>query len=191
MSNDNKIERLWKLQAKVNMLILDGKRDPEHVAGLYQAILDQPASQSATPTPNQFTLTVNYSLTLMQMIAAGHYDWVNSDITPKRFPAHGHGKLELIAELVHFDRNISSDDAVAELERRGLRPATITELLAFGAAQPKKQRKFPIVALGSVAELGGERDVPYLYGGAASRRLGLHWRSVDWRGDSCFLAVRN
>lgn len=40
MSNGNQLERLWKLQTKVNMLVLDGKRDPEKVANIYQAILD-------------------------------------------------------------------------------------------------------------------------------------------------------
>ncbi len=41
MSNNNTLERLWKLQTKVNMLVLDGKRDPEAVADIYQKILDQ------------------------------------------------------------------------------------------------------------------------------------------------------
>lgn len=40
MSNDNQIERLWKLEAKVNMLVLDGKRDPKSVADTLQEILD-------------------------------------------------------------------------------------------------------------------------------------------------------
>lgn len=39
MSNDNVYERLWKLQASVNKLILDGKRDPKMVANVYQGIL--------------------------------------------------------------------------------------------------------------------------------------------------------
>lgn len=39
MSNDNQFERLWKLQAKVNMLVLDGKRDPQRIANIYQEIL--------------------------------------------------------------------------------------------------------------------------------------------------------
>jgi hypothetical protein len=39
MSNGNQFERLWKLQAKVNMLVLDGKRNPERVANIYQSII--------------------------------------------------------------------------------------------------------------------------------------------------------
>ena len=34
-------ERLWKLQAKLNMMVLDGKRDPAKVAELLQAIVDE------------------------------------------------------------------------------------------------------------------------------------------------------
>jgi hypothetical protein len=138
-----------------------------------------------------FSLTVDYSLTLMQMIDAGRYDWINSDITSKRFPVQGQGKQELTAELVHFDRSISSDDAVAELDRRGLRPATITELLAFGVAYPEEQRKFPIVALGSVTEVFGRRFVPYLYRDGAGRDLYLDWLDGGWAGGCRFLAVRN
>jgi len=40
MSNDNPLERLWRLQTKVNMLVSDGKRDPKEVADVYQGILD-------------------------------------------------------------------------------------------------------------------------------------------------------
>ena len=40
MSNSPPLERLWKLQTKVNMMVLDGKRDPEKVANIYQAILE-------------------------------------------------------------------------------------------------------------------------------------------------------
>lgn len=40
MSNDNAFERLFKLQATVGKLILDGKRDPEVVAVHIQKIID-------------------------------------------------------------------------------------------------------------------------------------------------------
>ncbi|MEK7628409.1 MAG: hypothetical protein AAB421_03245 [Patescibacteria group bacterium] len=40
MSNDRQLERLWRLQTKVNMLVSDGKRDPKAVADVYQSILD-------------------------------------------------------------------------------------------------------------------------------------------------------
>lgn len=46
MSNDNQLERLWKLQAKVNMLVLDGKRDPKFVADTLQGVLDNTSPRS-------------------------------------------------------------------------------------------------------------------------------------------------
>ncbi|HSE35365.1 MAG TPA: hypothetical protein VLB83_04555 [Candidatus Paceibacterota bacterium] len=45
MSNDNQIERLWKLQATVNKLILDGKRDPREVSDILQGILESRPQQ--------------------------------------------------------------------------------------------------------------------------------------------------
>ena len=136
-------------------------------------------------------ITIDYGLTLADMIAAGRYDWTNSDITAKRFPLNGGGKVDVAVELVHFDRSISSDDAIAEMRRRGLRPATLAELLAYGAKFPEEQCKFPIVALGSVTAVDGYRFVPYLCGVGSKRDLYLYWWDVDWNGDYRFLAVRN
>lgn len=45
MSNDNQIERLWKLQATVNKLVLDGKRDPREVSDILQGILESRPQQ--------------------------------------------------------------------------------------------------------------------------------------------------
>ena len=101
-------------------------------------------------TGSSFKVTVDYSKTLEQMIADGKYDWKNSDIKAKNFPLNGQGTTAVNIELVHFNRNIESDTALAELDKMGLRPATLPELLAFGAKYPDKQREFPIVALGSV-----------------------------------------
>lgn len=47
MSNGNPYERLWKLQTKVNMLVLDGKRDPEAVANVLQDIISPANATSA------------------------------------------------------------------------------------------------------------------------------------------------
>jgi hypothetical protein len=49
--------------------------------------------------------------------------------------------------LVHFDREITADRILAELDRRNLRPATLPELLALGADY--RDLQWQIVALGS------------------------------------------
>lgn len=140
---------------------------------------------------NIFTAIVDYTRSLKGMIQAGKYDWVNDDITAKHFPVKGSGKMEVVFEPMHFNRSISSDNAIAEIKQKGRRPAKIEELLAFGEKYPEEQRKFPIVGLGSVCQLWrGYRIVPYLDGCDGWRSLGLGWCGHDWDDDYRFLAVR-
>lgn len=97
---------------------------------------------------------------------------------------------EIEPEYVHLERYVSNDAALAEIDKRGLRPCLPEELIAFGDAYPEEQRKFPIVALGSGASVRGDRSVAYLWDVNGGRRLSLG--SVDgvWRDDYRFLAVR-
>ncbi|MFZ0670383.1 MAG: hypothetical protein WAM50_08695 [Pseudolabrys sp.] len=53
---------------------------------------------------------------------------------------------------------------------------------------PNEQRQYPIVGLGSFAEVLGSRYVPYLYGRGAGRGLDLLWWDVVWYGHYRFLA---
>ena len=137
-----------------------------------------------------YKIVVDYTKSLEQMIAAGCYDWVNPDITAERFPITGDGQVELEPELIHIGRDMSSDEVIADLDKRGLRPGTIAELLAFGATYPEVQREFPIVALGSVAEVHGYRRVACLYRSDSERNLHLDWFDSDWDGLYRFLAFR-
>lgn len=141
-------------------------------------------------TPLDLQFFVDYGMTLEQMIAAGKYDWSNSDITAKRFPLTGTGKVAFEPKLFHFDRSISSEDAIKEMEKEGFRPAKIEELLAYGALLPEEQRKYPIIALGSVAEIDGSRGVACLHRVGSERSLGLRWFDGDWDGCYRFLGVR-
>ena len=153
--------------------------------------------QSVQPKPQYLvfdsvhSVTVNYNLSLAEMIEAGHYDRGDADITVERFPVKGESTQKLAVELVHFNRAISSENTIQELDAMGLRPATIEELLAFGAAFPDLQRKFPIVALGSSSIIRGNRLVPCLYeDDSMRRRLNLYWGDIGWDGYYRFLAVR-
>ena len=140
---------------------------------------------------NIFKVAVNYARPLMEMIRAGKYDYVNSDIIAKHFPVKGKDILPVELELVHLNKYISSDDAIAEIKQRGFRPAKIEELLAFGEKYPEEQRKYPIVALGSVwRSWRGIRDVPYLGGRGDGRGLSLDCFGYDWDEDFRFLVVR-
>ena len=140
--------------------------------------------------PLELRISVNYGRSLDEMKKAGNYDWMNDDITAERFPIKGEGIKELVPELIHFNRSISSDNALADLDKMGLRPATIEELLALGETFPEMQRKFPIIALGSVGEVSGRRSVPCLDEGGSERGLYLRWFGYDWYAGCRFLAVR-
>lgn len=145
---------------------------------------------AVSDVPGVFLLTVDYNQSLEQMIAAGQYDWKNSDITAKRFPIKGEGAVEFEARYFHFNHSISSENVIQEMKKASWEPAAIEHLLAFGEKNPEEQRKFPIIGLGSVAGVDGDRGVPCLYGLDAGRGLRLHWFDSAWSSDYRFLAVR-
>jgi len=150
--------------------------------------------KNSSPASEIFRLTVDYGQSLEQMIAAGRYDWKNDGITAKRFPVTGEGRVKFEARYFHFDRSISSKDAVEEIKKADTEnqwmPAKIEHVLAHGAIFPEEQRKYPIIGLGSVAEVNSDRRVPYLYRSGSDRDLSLGWWVSDWSPGYRFLAVR-
>jgi hypothetical protein len=124
-------------------------------------------------TEAAFTVQVDYSQSLKQMMDAGGYDEMNSDINPRNFRLGGAGSREVELTLVQFSRAMAPLELVMLMEGRGYRPATIEELLALGNAQRDLQRSIPLVALGSGKALDGRRYVPCLGGSASIRNLTL------------------
>jgi len=145
---------------------------------------------SNNTTPVEIEFFVDYDMSLEAMIKAGHYDVIETDITAKRFPLSGIGQVAFEPKLFHFNRNISSKDVIKEMEKQGFRPATIEDLLAYGAALPEEQRKFSIVALGSVTKINGDRYVAYLSEDDSERGLYLGLFGFEWDGLDHFLGVR-
>lgn len=143
-------------------------------------------SQPLLLLPNH-SITVDYSASVEQLVEAGKYGWSNDDITSHNFPSFERGMAQVVVYLVNFNSDISSEDVIRELDRQGLRPATLKELLTLGVAQPDLQCKNPIVALDY-----GYVDVPFLDScrGGSYRSLNLHWRDYDWRLGCQFAAVR-
>ena len=153
---------------------------------------EQVKSEQIKPT-EEITLIVDYSKTVEKMIAAGKYDWKNSDITNKHFPllAELSGQKTAVSKLFHFNRGISSDDVISEMDKAGYRPATLPELLALGEIQPDLQRQFPIIALGSIWHVtGGRRFVSCLRVAGVERELDLLWFGYVWDARCRFLGVR-
>lgn len=137
---------------------------------------------------NLFRVTVNYDLSVEEMVMAGKYDRSSFEIKSKNFPSEKKGTSDVVIQLVHFDGFIESEEVLRELDKQGLRPATLPEILALGAQHPYLQRKFPIVALGLTWH--GGRVVACLWGDARNRGLGFDWLGIRWDGLHRFAAVR-
>lgn len=139
---------------------------------------------------NVYSLTVDYSCSIEDAVKAGNYDWKNRDINSRNFPTKKSGIAEVDVELLHFNRDMSMEEVLAELDKRGLRPAELHELLKLEEKFPNLQRKFPIIALGSVwRSPGGARGCPYLGRVRFKRGLNLTWIGSSW--DGCrFAAIR-
>ena len=148
-------------------------------------------AETLRKTANVFSVLVNYGRSVADLIAAGNYDWKDRDVNDRNFPTVRSGEARVDIILVHFNCYISTKDVLAELDKQGLRPAELPELLVFGATYPDLQRQFPIVALGSVWRgLDGFRCVPCLSGGDSERGLSLFWIGRDWVALCRFAAVR-
>ena len=138
-----------------------------------------------------YNVVVDYSRSFVVMVEAGGYDSIHADITADRFPVSGEGKHEVSIVLLHFNRTIASDDAIAEMDKQDYRPGTIEELLALGEAHPGLQRDYPIAALGSFWQHpNGNRGVLCLWSDADRRLLRFNWFERGWRNNCRFLAVR-
>lgn len=135
----------------------------------------------------------NYKLkptkkTIEQLVKASKYDYANSNITQSNFPLES---VHPEVEIVKIGKYLTTEEVLAELSKQGFSPATMTDLLHFGIQYPDEQRKYPIVALGSVwARPIGNPNVGYLYGNSDNRRLDLDWFNAQWGADYRFLAVR-
>lgn len=146
--------------------------------------------QSSAKSALDFLAEVDFGQTLPQMIDAAHFDWVNSDITAKRFPVEGSGKKKYHFKPYEFKRSISSEDATALMTKDGFPPARHEAGLAFARDFPNEQLKHPIALLGSSAEVGGYRYVLCLYRRDAERNLGLYDWAYGWHGYWAFLGAQ-
>ena len=97
-----------------------GDKDPslEHIKHLHDGLLAdlvEAVMNGALPDrealrkvyglpPLKLMIVIDYGKTLEQVLEAGKYDWVNSDVTPDRFPIKGTGVVEREAKIVHFGR---------------------------------------------------------------------------------------
>ncbi len=129
------------------------------------------------------------STTIKDLVKQGRYDWSNSDVKDDHFNVDVPHQAEII--LRHFNKNMSTDAVLKALDEEGLRPATMSELLALGIKYPDLQKQFPIIALGSVwQDRDGDRYVGSLGFRDGQRKLFLYWFGNDWLVICRFAAVR-
>ena len=134
--------------------------------------------------------TVPAGVAFEERVARGHYGWRNDKLTEEAFPVtqDQFGDLEL--KLFHFNRSLSSDQAIQEIRDSGYKPAETGDLLAFGEAFPDVQRRHPVIGLGRVVDIDGSLSVPALWFDGDRRTLDLIWFDGDWHRNYRFLGVR-
>lgn len=135
-------------------------------------------------------MTVLPDLSHAERISAGNYGWTNSDLTEKKFPVTADQVGEWEWKLFHFNRDISSEEAIRLMKEDDYDAGQIGHILTFGEKYPEEQRKFPIIGLGSVAEINLYRYVPGLWLDSDGRELCLNWFGSDWSAHFRFLGVR-
>ncbi|MFH1047834.1 MAG: hypothetical protein V1738_06035 [Patescibacteria group bacterium] len=118
--------------------------------------------------PDVYTVTVDWGRTLTEMAASGWRSWVHGeyvglntvttktiatlvrqDCGPYRIPGEDldGGSLEL--KLAYCGKERTDAQVAAGLNRLGLRPATMRELLAFWEKYSDVLKQFTVIALGS------------------------------------------
>ena len=137
-------------------------------------------------------VTVGIHKSLEEAIEAGHYGYCSPDITSEHFPFSGNKqKKDIEITLIHRDKLEQSklliDEFVASGEYRNI---TMEETLALGAQHPELQRKFPIIALGTVVRIDGCRRALILHEYSGKRKLILDWSDDTWVQDCRFAFVR-
>ena len=126
---------------------------------------------------------------LQHLIKSLNLDWVNSDITEEHFPVQSEDNDSPKEYKVFNFGTVSSENAIAGMEKESFRPATLRELLLWAAKN--WDRKSWIVALGSRwLNPGGDAHVPVLDRGGDECRLDLSCFGGVWIGYCSFLGVR-
>jgi hypothetical protein len=137
-----------------------------------------------------FALPVDETKMVEELVKEGSYDWNNPDIASKNFPVRSNRKTITDIFLFCFYKIMLSEEVVAEMNKVDCAPASIWTLLSLGASLPVLQKKFPIVALGSVSGLGYYARVGFIGRFDMQRDVGLDYLNSSWNKQCRFLAER-
>jgi len=138
-----------------------------------------------------YSIEVPLGATTETLVKAGKYGWKNDWITSQNFPVRSDRVGKVAIELIEFDRDVTSEEVLAEASRRGLVRPSYEHALAFGIHHPDVQREWPVVFLHEpVLDPIGYRSVVVLYGDATNRHLDLDWFERRWHRRYRFAFVR-
>jgi len=141
-------------------------------------------------TDNVYFVFVNFEINVTKAISLGCYKWVNRIVKFKNIQNEQKGEAVIVVELIHFNRVISTKEALYQINKARYRPAEFYELLAFGEKYPDVQRQFPIVALGSICQnQDGGYYVPVLDGSDSDRFLDMEWIERNWSKNHRFIVI--
>jgi len=142
------------------------------------------------PPPAERFVTIPAGVEFETRVARGRYGWRHSDLTEAQFPVTADQCGDLHFRRFHFARSISSVEAIQSIREAGFEPAKIGHVLAFGEESPGEQRRYPVIGLGSQAEVDQKVSVPALWFDGERRTLDLIWFEGDWHRNYRFLGVR-
>lgn len=134
-----------------------------------------------------FPVTIDYSMTLSQMIAVGGYGYVNALFEPS-YVVTGSGIFKVDIELVLLELGVfeTQVDVDSALEARGYRCAKIEEFLALGA-----QHRLLLSAAEVIAGPIANESLPCLIEEAGHRRISFYsMRGGRNMGAIYFVAAR-
>lgn len=165
---------------------------------LRQVSMMEPPTKSAFPDFRTDIYTAEIRCDLKEIIDAGKYAWVGKNITQENFPVpsdckYYDGDAHHLLIVKFRDGMKTIDEIWTQLDKAGLRPANLYELLSLGASHPDLQRHFRIIALGSRLRSESSIDFPVLSVSSGDRFLSLWWyipNCREWFTNVRFLAVR-
>lgn len=99
----------------------------------------------------KYLVSMDYGGSIEDLVRAGNYSRANSEINSQNFPTDQGGSRELTMTLIRLEPRTRTplSTLVAEQEKKGLRAATISELLFLGKTYPELPGSLSIVGLGS------------------------------------------
>lgn len=108
------------------------------------------AKGEAKKTTDTVTLEVDYDVDFEEVIKKCGFEWREKVVTAENFPTDSKGKTKLEFKMFRFTKHLSADEAIAEMEKLGFRPAQPMEFLTYVARDKTVGKDKPAVCLGRV-----------------------------------------